>query len=210
MDSPILPCRPSPPVLAAIWRYMGEGRRQWSSKSTSLAPQKYTRDGGWPTHRLKLQFLLIWRQKRECCPPKEKQSNHKKLHLNLPCISSIDTQGNAQRPPGSVQMYCPRRKLRWNILPGKDLICTPLYNCKWALKLKLHYDTRSLESSPTYPNSSISTKGKSIPGSGRLLRLSWVQFDFERTDLSNKNLEDFCLEEKLFVQQLSFNCKHQN
>lgn len=104
---PFLFAQTNPRVLVAIWRCLGEGRGQWSSKATPLTPEKYTRDGGWLTD-WNSSFCSHVSRKGNVVPERKEKQPYK-------TVSAFpqETHREMQRPPGSgsVQMYCPRRKL---------------------------------------------------------------------------------------------------
>lgn len=104
---PFLLAQTSPQVLVAIWRCLGEGREHLSSKAAPLVPQKYTRDGGWPTDWNSI-FCSFGSRKGNVVPKRKAKTPYKTT--SEPPMHFLKRQGNAQTPPGpgSVQMYCPR------------------------------------------------------------------------------------------------------
>lgn len=118
---PFLLAQISPPVLAGIWMCLGEGRGQWNSKATPLTPQKYTRDGGWPTD-WNSSFCSYGGRKRNVAPKRKAKQPHKTM--SEPPMHYLNRySGKCTEMPQAQDLFrCTAqeiRKRRWNILPGK-------------------------------------------------------------------------------------------
>lgn len=109
----------SPPALAAIWRCLGEGRGQWSSKAIPLTPQKYARDGGWPTE-WNSSFCSYGSKKGNVVPKRKAKQPHKTESEPPTYFINIHREIHRTPGPGSVQIYCPKSKETGVEYPGEQ------------------------------------------------------------------------------------------
>lgn len=142
----------SPPVLAAVWRCLGEGRGQWSSKAIPLTPQKYTRDGGGPTD-WNSSFSSYGSRKRNVVPKRKAKQPYKTVYeppmnfLNRYTGKCTDSQAQdlfrctAQEVRKLGGIFC---------LAEEDLICKPLHKCNSEFKCLC--PARTLEICKAHPH----------------------------------------------------------